>query len=445
MKKAISTILAAAVVAMVHTAGWSAVSADEAAKLGSVLTPVGAEKGPNADGTIPAWDGGLKKTAVKNQEYPDPFAADQPILTITADNADTYKDRLTEGQKAMLKKYSGYKLVVYPTRRSASFPPNVYDALKQNAAKASLAEGGNGVLNTIITSPFPIPKNGLEAIWNHMLHFRAEKIVRETHQVPVTAGGNFTVNRLVESLLIVYATPGLKTGNEKNLIFYFMQNYFAPPRFAGLITMVHEPINQVIEPRHAWIYAPGLRRVRRTAELSYDSPAPSADGLRTMDQYDMYNGSPDRYDWTLVGKKEMYVPYNSYRLYAEMGDHKKVLKPQFVNPDVLRYELHRVWVVDAVLKKGKANIFGRRTFYIDEDSWQILTVDQYDNRGAIWRVSDAHTINFYDNPSIWSVADVYTDLASRRYNFESHPRYDFNAKITADLFSPAGVRKTGVR
>lgn len=445
MKKAISTILAAAMLALSNTAGWSAVAADEAAKLGTVLTPMGAEKGPNADGSIPEWDGGLKKSEVKNGAYVDPFAADKPILTITAENAEAHKDRLTVGHLTMLKKYPGLKMIVYPTRRSASYSKTVYDAVKQNAEKATLAENGNGVLNAIVASPFPLPKNGVEAIWNHILHYRGVKIVRETEQVPVTAGGDFTVSRAIESFFFVYTLPGVKSSSEKNLAFYFMQNFLAPPRFAGLVTLVHEPINQVSEPRHAWIYAPGLRRVRRTAELSYDSPTPSADGLRTMDQYDMYNGAPNRYDWTLVGKKEMYVPYNSYRLFGELKNHRTLYKPLQPNRDLLRYELHRVWVVEAVLKKGEQHIFGRQTFYIDEDTWQILAADHYDGRGAIWRASEAHTMNFYDRPSINAVMEVFTDLASRRYSTESHYRYNFDPKITAESFSPAGVRKTGIR
>ena len=77
-----------------------------------------------------------------------------------------------------------------------------------------------------------------------------------------------------------------------------------------------------------------------------------------------------------------------------------------MNPDHLRYELHRVWVVDATLKKGERHIYKRRTFYIDEDSWQILLVDQYDNRDQLWRVSEGHAITYYDLPTVWTSAEV---------------------------------------
>lgn len=444
MKKTISTMLAALMTATLYVPAGAAVSAKEADKLGTELTPMGAERGPNADGMIPAWTGGLPKKAVQNNAYADPYAEDRSLFTITAANVDKHKDRLTPGQRELFKKYPGYKMVVYPARRSAGFADTINTAAKQNALKATLAEAGNGVLNAAITAPFPIPKNGLEALWNHILHYRGESVVRQTDESTVTAGGNFSVVKIVESFYLTYCRGDRSTAS-RNIAFYFMQNFLSPARHAGLITMVHEPINQVAEPRRAWLYTPGLRRVRKAPFIAYDSPAPSADGLRTMDQYDMFNGSPDRYDWTLQGKKEIYVPYNAYKLYANLDNHKETLKALHPNADLLRYELHRVWVVEGKLKKGKDNIFGRRTFYLDEDSWHILVADQYDKRDALWRVSEAHTIVFYDRPSLWSVAEIVMDLPSRRYVVEGHPRYDYNTDLNEDMFSPAGLRTTGVR
>lgn len=444
MKKSISTMLAALMTATLCVPAGAAVSAQEADKLGTDLTPMGAERGPNADGMIPAWTGGLPQKAVQGHAYADPYADDQPLFTITAANVDKHKDRLTPGQRELFKKYPGYKMNVYPSRRSVGFSEPINNAAKQNALKATLAEAGNGVIHAAITAPFPIPKSGVEALWNHILHYRGESVVRQTDESTVTAGGNFSVVKIVESFYLTYSR-GQQTPATRNMAFYFMQNFLSPARHAGIITMVHEPINQVNEPRRAWIYSPGLRRVRKAPFIAYDSPSPSADGLRTMDQYDMYNGSPDRYDWTLLGKKEIYVPYNSYKLYANIDNHKETLKPLHPNADLLRYELHRVWVVEGKLKKGKDNIFGRRVFYIDEDSWHILVADQYDKRDVLWRVSEGHTMMFYDQQSLWAVAEVVLDLPSRRYVVEGHPRYNYKADLNEDMFSPAGLRTTGVR
>ncbi len=171
--------------------------------------------------------------------------------------------------------------------------------------------------------------------------------------------------------------------------------------------------------------------------------------MRTTDQLDMFNGAVDRYDWKLVGKKELYVPYNSYKLHSDSLKYKDILTPLHINPDHLRYELHRVWVVDATLKDGKRHIYKRRTFYVDEDSWQILVVDQYDNRDQLWRVSEGHVINYYDVPMLWSTLEVHTDLQAGRYlafglDNESS-MYDFDIERTLNDYTPAALRRAGRR
>jgi hypothetical protein len=171
--------------------------------------------------------------------------------------------------------------------------------------------------------------------------------------------------------------------------------------------------------------------------------------MRTSDQFDMLNGAPDRYDWKLVGKKEMYVPYNSYKLHSDSLKYKDILKPLHINQDLTRYELHRVWVVDATLKAGTSHVYSRRTFYIDEDSWQILAVDQYDGRGQLWRVSEAHCINYYDAQAFWSTLEVHTDLIAGRYlaiGLDNEGKmYDFTLVRSPQDYTPATLRQEGVR
>ena len=179
--------------------------------------------------------------------------------------------------------------------------------------------------------------------------------------------------------------------------------------------LVHETMNQVRDQRSAWTYNPGQRRVRRAPNIAYDNPGTTSDGLRTADQFDMFNGAIDRYDWELVGKREIYVPYNAYRLHSDQLSFSDILTPLHVNPEHLRYELHRVWVVDARLSEGANHVYKRRTFYIDEDSWQILLVDIYDTRDQLWRVSEGHVINYYEKPLIWPTLEVHYDLQARRY------------------------------
>ena len=163
----------------------------------------------------------------------------------------------------------------------------------------------------------------------------------------------------------------------------------------------------------------------------------------------MFSGATDRYDWQLVGKQEMYVPYNSYKLHSDSLKYKDILTPLHINPDHLRYELHRVWVVDATLKQGARHLYKRRTFYVDEDSWQILHVDQYDNRDQLWRVSEGHVINYYDVPTLWTTLEVHTDLQAGRYLalglFNEINPPDFGTKMTRADFTPAALRRDGIR
>jgi hypothetical protein len=223
----------------------------------------------------------------------------------------------------------------------------------------------------------------------------------------------------------------------------------APARLAGGILLVGETLDQVKEHRNAWLYNPGQRRVRRAPNVAYDNPGTAADAMRTSDQFDMYNGAPDRYDWKLVGKKEIYVPYNSYKLQDPSVKFKDILTPLHINQDFPRYELHRVWVVDSTLKEGSRHIYKRRVFYLDEDTWQIVAVDTYDKRDQLWRVSEGHAMNYYNVPATWTSLEVHTDLQAGRYlaiglNSE-FPPYEFDIKRSLDDYTPAALRRAGKR
>ena len=258
---------------------------------------------------------------------------------------------------------------VYPTRRSASAPQDVYDATKANVGSAKLADGGNGVSGASRGVPFPLAKNGKEVIWNHLLRYRGLGGLRTVGQVAPTRSGNYTLVQLEEKFLWNYHQLGAATESVGNVMAYFEQKVTAPARLAGTILMVHETLDQVKESRRAWVYNTGQRRVRRAPQVAYDNPGTASDGMRTSDQLDMFNGGIDRYDWKLVGKREVYVPYNSYKLHSDSLKVADIVTPMHINQEHSRYELHRVWVVEATLKEGKRHIYAKRRFYVDEDSW----------------------------------------------------------------------------
>ena len=439
------------------SAAFGAVSPQEAERLGQDLTPLGGEKAGNADGSIPAWTGGLKSPADagfpdyhNGDHYPDPYASDKPLFTITAANVSQYAAKLSEGHKALFKTYPDYKMIVYPTRRSGASPERVYEATKRNATTARLVPDGNGFTGAIGGTPFPIPQSGLEVFWNHITRYRGETVGLEVGQAPMTASGGYTLVKFKEELLFQYYEPGMTEAGLNNILLYFTQETLAPARLAGEVLLVQETLDQAKEARRAWLYNPGQRRVLRAPQVAFDNPGTASDNLRTDDQFDVYNGSPQRYDWKLIGKREIYVPYNAYRLQDGKLRYSGLLKKNHIDQDLARYELHRVWVVDSTLKPGMRHIYSRRTLYVDEDSWQILLVDCYDTRGQLYRVQEGHAMNYYNLPVLWTDLELVMDLSNGRYlalglQSEEHGSYDFGIKRTSADYQPSVLERRGIR
>ena len=436
------------------TLAQAKVSSKEAAKLGVSLTPLGADLSANADGSIPEWRGGIqfppKDYKKPGQHHVNPFPSDKPLFVVTAQNLSQYEAFLTDGQKELFKTYPDtFKMPIYQTRRTAASPQWVYDNTYKNATKALLVEDGNGVENAIGGIPFPIPKSALEIVWNHITRYRGEYLVREGAEVAVQQDGSYTLITTKAEVLFDYYRRGITPEELDNNFLYYLSFTKAPARLAGGAVLSHEYLNQVKDPRRAWGYNSGQRRVRKSPSLAYDTPIAAADGLRTVDDTDMFNGSPDRYDWKLVGKEEKFIPYNNYVISSPQVPAETLLMPGHVNPEYARYEKHRVWVVEATLKPGKRHIYHKRRFYIDEDSWTIAVADQYDERGQLWRVSMAYLKNFYELPAILTCMDVYHDVLARRYHIqgmfnEEEETIDFSqASPGSRYFSPQELRRRG--
>jgi hypothetical protein len=432
---------------------WAGAKPDQVHRLSEDLTPMGSERAGNADGTIPEWTGGITQPPAgykAGDHHPNPFPEDKPLFRIDGSNYKQYADHLGPGQIATLEKYAEtYYMDVYQSRRTVSFPQRTYEMTAENGKTARLTENGEGVLDGAEGFPFPFPENAYELMWNHKLKFKGIGGIRYNTQIAPTAEGNFSVTVIREELLGLYYKQGVTIADINNVLLYFFQEVESPARLAGNILLVHETLNQTELPRQAWIYNPGQRRVRRAPNVAYDNPGTASDGLRTNDMTDMFNGAMDRFDWTVVGKKEMYVPYNSYGAHAEGISYDDFVMPGHLNPALMRYELHRVWIIDAKLKAGMRHINARRTFYLDEDSYQILLIDHYDGRQQLWRASEAHSINFYDVPTFWSTIETHYDLQSGRYvaqGFDNTTAVNtFNVEMQPAQFTPQALRTRGVR
>jgi len=446
-----NTILYFTVAAVLFTSTQlsAKITDEEASLLGQTLTPMGAEKAGNKDGTIPAWDGGITKPIagyVKGEHHPDPYADDKLLFKIQQSNMGNYADKLSDGQKALLEANPDHYFGVYPSHRSTAYPQNVYDAVRKNATTAELDDNGNGVVNTEIAIPFPVPENALEVLWNHILRYRGASLTRKSYAAAVDSKGNYVPVLSEDKAVFNYAQGG---ENANELMAAVIQRTLAPARLAGGITLIKEAVNQAKSPRQAWAYNKGQRRVRRAPTFGYDAYQAGTDGLRTIDELDMFNGSPDRYDWKLIGKKELYIPFNNYKVHSAEIKIDALLQKRHLNPEFLRYELHRVWVIEAALKEGKRHIYNKRVFYIDEDSWQITIADSYDKRGQLWRVAEGFSINYYEKSVQQYVLEFNYDLSSNRYYVggmhDGLPPVDFDVIHELKDFKPTVIQRLGVQ
>lgn len=367
----------------------AAVSAEEAAKLKSTLTPLGGEKAGNKDGTIPAWDGGMTKAsagAMRGDVPVDLFANEKPLLQITAKNMAQHAEKLTEGTRALLKKYPDtFRVDVYPTHRTAAAPKWVYDNTLKNATNCKTKDGGLSVEGCYGGVPFPVPKEGTEVMWNYLLRVEAESIEYGFKNVVGSSDATWTVatrNDNYWSMPYYYKDGSAEKWSGKYSLQRF--NTTAPSFKVGESLVIHDSIDAA-QPRQAWQYLVGQRRVRRAPTVGYDTPDFVASGANYFDEVQGFFGGLDRYQWKIVEKREMYIPYNDNNFLAAKVD--EAFGKSHLNPDKLRWELHRVWVVEANVASGKRHAVPKRRYYVDEDSWLVTLVDGYDAEGKLWRTS----------------------------------------------------------
>ncbi|MGB0956496.1 MAG: DUF1329 domain-containing protein [Panacagrimonas sp.] len=416
---------------------------------GGGLTPVGALRDGSADGAIPAWTGGITAASRPADYRPgkqlvDPYASDKPLFVIDASNAEKYRARLSKGHRALLRQKKGYRMPVYPTRRSVSFPGAIYNATQKNHKRARLS-GADTLEDARLGFPFPQPQSGVEVMWNHRVRYRGDTVQAASQQIVVGANGKQVARfKRIERAYFRYGNiqDPADIGTQNILLYYLLQ--FSGPSLNNFLALLHETANAEKDKRAIWVAPPGIGRLFRVPPVGYDQLFPGTDGIYFIDMIDMYNGPFDRYVWKLVGRTELYVPYNGYRLSDGSFNYEDLLTPGFLNPDATRYELHRVWVVEATERGGKRHSFGLRTFYVDEDSWNVVMVENHDRKGALWRFQEGHLVALYDVQAANSFPIVTYDLKDGRYlatrlTAEERPmRYDI--KMTKSDFLPAEVK-----
>ena len=397
--------------AMLMIAGFAFATAtpEEAEQLGKNLTMIGAEAAGNKDGTIPAYTGGLGFQApaghVKNSgRLQDPFISEKPLYAIDAKNMAQYTDKLTEGTKALMQKFPSFRVDVYKTHRSITIPDFIQKNTKRLATTNATADNGESVKVTRACTPFPIPKTGNEVMWNHNLRYQGVGRVQTQTTDLVDANGTlYEVSQMIFWEHWPYYDEKVSAYTANN---YFRDRWIftLPARKAGEGGLAYDPFNIGSEPRKAWLYLPGQRRVKLAPQVAYDTPSSDGNGNFTYDETWQFNCAMDRYNMKLLGKREMYVPYNAYRV-AYPVSKESIYGQRHIKPEAMRWELHRVWVVEATLKPGARHIYKTRRFYIDEDSWTCIAQDIYDAANKLFKAD--FTAFCYDYDIGASVASCF--------------------------------------
>ena len=408
------------------------------------LTYLGALKNGSSDGLVPKWEGGLKsspKNWSSEMGLVDPFNDDKVIDIINHEKISKYEEFLTLGLKKLLKQNSNFKIYLYPSRRSINYPEKIRKKILKNSSLKDIQSNNAG---NIYYSPFIKPKSGLEVIKNHLFRFQGGSIERTSHVFPVRSDG--TYSRIGVWSKKVY--QGNINSKDSNMLFFALARFTEPRSLKGDILLVHEPIDFLLEKRSTWIYSAAQRRVRRAPDVAYDGVGNGSEGMITADQVDGFNGATDRYNWKLIGKKTLIIPYNTYKVGDKKVSYDEIVKIGSVNSSLMRFEHHRVWIVKATLKKGMRHIYNERIFYIDEDSWAVVMEEVFTKEGEIWRFAIHGLVQSYDFNIPFYRLSIYHDLYKKSYlltgldnKIKTPIKFGFEAKISD--FRPNALRRMG--
>lgn len=409
-------------IALISMATYTLAAGADVSDLGKTLTPFGAIKAGNADGSIPAYDGGLTKAPAgfvpDSGFWVDPFKDEKPLFRIDAKNVDQYADKLSEGQKTLIKKYPTYYIDIYPSHRTAAYPQAVLDATVRNATSCQIQKDGLAVDPSCRGGlPFPIPKTGNEVMWNQQVRYKigtGYSTTSSSNSWVIDANGSIT--KTAEQATFE-ETPYYQVAQpDRDALMYarvFSRNDY-PARRSGEVVVLTDFLDPLAKARRSFSYSPGQRRVKLAPEFAFDTPVASQGGVTLFDELQMFSGSQDRFDYKLVGKKEMYIPYNAYKFYFGTKQEDQFM-PHHANPANERWELHRVWVVEATLKPGMRHVYSKRTYYLDEDTFGVGLYDAWDKSGALYRSIFLSGVQIYDKNIPYNVKNVVYDFNKGMY------------------------------
>ncbi|PSL10854.1 uncharacterized protein DUF1329 [Marinobacterium halophilum] len=451
--------IAASVALTLSATAYAKVSPEEAAKLGNELTCMGGVAAANEAGTIPPFSGkwlgtppNIEYTPNVGQHPVNPYSDDKPLFQINGKNWEEYKDNLTEGQISLLKRFPDtYRIPVYEGRRDFRYPDEICELAKKNALEAESIDGGMGFKGYMGPIPFPIPNGeykAMQVLANHNYPYRAFTEVMEVRDLAdVNSSGNITWGQTQNNTLNVITLPDQIGKPVGDIMAYSFTGTLLPTRDKGKRSLSVEPMNFTKGQRLAWAYNPGTRRVRQLPEFGFDTPAAGTSGKITIDQDRLMNGSPERYNWEVQGKREIYIPANAYSLHEEAVSYDELLTANHPNPDLMRYELRRVWVLEGTLKETHRHKYGKRVMFLDEDTWHSVMSDYYDTRGELMMHALLNYYYAFDMKAWHAGTSFYHDLNTGGYvaynlfqDLEKGPILNAGG-LKPEMYTPAALRR----
>ena len=414
------------------------------------MTAVGAEAAASNDRVVPAYSEGLRRFAERRrpkrgERLDHPFAADAPLFTVDRNSMKAHSALLSEGHKHLLRQHARYRMAVYPSRRSVSFPSVIEQASLANEMSARLVDADE-IAGVHMGVPFRRPKTGVEVIWNHRLRYRGQANDWVYNRGVRHESGDLEINQARWKFLAHYnrVTSTSQTARD-DLIYQALLLIEPAEEYPQFQIVAHEALSPGVTRRKLW---GNISPRSKTTLIPGDNDALGifSRKIRFGDMFDVFSGITDAYVYKLIGKREMIVPYNAFAFSVDVGLRPEdVLTPDHPNPDFARYEHHRVWVVEASLRQGKGHTFDRRVFYVDEDSWAILMVDCYTD-GELVRFQEGHLLPVYPTESVAYAPHVVYQFDIPRY-FATRlplgarpPRFD-DPELLATSINPSALRK----
>ena len=421
----------------------------DASLLKTTLTPFGSVRAGNADGTIPAWTGGYTNLPAGFQDgdaIGELFPDEQPILTVDASNVAQHADRLSKGIVQMINQ-SGFSVEVYPSHRTHALPQRIIDRIAANVTEAQpvpqgLRFGFTGAFGGI---PFPILDSdpaiaGAQAVWNANCQFKGFAAIAPYKGWSVNSGQlAIAFDAVYQERFPYYQATSLAGYNGMTYQSHIV--YTGPANQVGQALVLYSYTNAALHPQMAWQLLNGEGRVRRAPEIAFDTPSSQTNDIANYDEINGFNGSLERYDWKYLGLKEMYVPYNNNKIVTTVP--QPVHLKYFIDPKVVRFELHRCHVVEAMLHPGERNVDARRMLYLDEDTSTVCLADNWDSNGGLARTWISLVVVRPDIPAVMNIGGMVHNLQTEDYASlvaawgPAAPRsYFFPQTLSDDLFDP---------